>query len=181
MFVATYSSGQESSLAYDELLECKEVVNNDTVQFYYHDDNGNPYYLRYPINSKISFKSDLKNDTLYSSSAGISGDTLTIYLTKQTFGLIIDVNIHVVKDKPLARVTYWTVLPNEPRKLKPKKVALILKNQKLKKGDRLIGSVNIEFTGQVVDELSMKETKISGEINGCFNIVIDKLSRSRLD
>jgi hypothetical protein len=67
----------------------------DTVQYYYEDTSGKPYYIRFRINSNISFKTDVGEHVLYSVSSEIVNDLLVIYLTKQTFGLIIDTNIYV--------------------------------------------------------------------------------------
>lgn len=128
------------------------------------------------MNSNVSFKTNLEDHTLHSSSAEISNDSLIIYLTKQTFGIIINVKIYVINDKPSTTISYWTAFGNDSRRLKAEKVILTLKNKELKKGDKLIGRVDIEFRGKLADPdpAAMRDKKIKGRIDGCFNIRVDK-------
>jgi hypothetical protein len=179
--VFKYSSAQILKLTYDNLLECEEIVAQDTVKYYYEEDNGRPYYRIFPVNSNISFKTDLDEFFLHSSSSEILNNILTIYMTKQTFGLVIDVKIQIIGGKPITTINYWTVFPNETRTLKTEKVTLVLNKKEFKSGENVIGEVNIKFNGNLFDELAMKDKKASGEIDGCFNIPVNKLLKSRLN
>jgi hypothetical protein len=158
-------------------------MSDDTIQYYYERDDGSPFYFTYPINSNVSFKANPENHILHSSSAEISNDSLIIYLTKQSFGLIIDLKIYVVKDKPTATISYWTALGDETRRLKSERVIITFKNKDLKNGDKLIARLNIEFTGKVADPdpAVMRDRKIMGKIEGCVNVQINKILKSRLD
>lgn len=178
-FTFSYASAQKATLKYNPSIECDKLPNRDTVQFYYDDHSGNPDSIVFPVNSSISFKTELGDYILHSTSSELSNDSLIVYLTKQSFGLTINVKLYIVNNKLSTEINYWTVLESTTRRLKPEKAVLNLKNKELGTGDSLIGEVTIKFSGTLLNEYTMAPENIKGEINGCFNIQINKLFKER--
>ena len=163
-------SAQDYSFKVDSLIDCEEIIVKDTIFFPYSDSSNNQLF---PINSEVKFQSDIGDFILHTATAKVKSDTTFIYFTKQSYGLVIDVKLTMIDDKIETQITYWSVI-GEAMNLTNSNTILTLQQNDNQSIERLIGNIEIDFSEKVLEENSMELIKVTGKINGCFNVPIEK-------
>jgi len=169
MLPATACFAQASRVTYNSQLVCESIADASM-------DVPSTGYPAFPGNVRISFTNNVNpHDSLRSASAEVSKNGVRIRLLSDGTSRILNVNLSVVNDHVSCSISEWS--PFGKRILKPQTVTLTLKDKNFKKGNRLIGEIHARFGGQLSDDCNGApcDTDVTGEINGCFNIVIDKL------
>ena len=177
--------GQKFTVKYDPNLITEKKIISDTIYWSYTDSLNNEHMDLYPQNSGVIFIENKDSIILGSTSAKIVKDTLIISISKISYGQQIKVLIRLTNNLNCnGELLYWTAMMGQESTLKINDCNLILSQNNFKKGQNLMGRLNLNFTGIIPDELDIIEveansdnTKVysekSGEIFGEFNIIIE--------
>lgn len=178
------------SASYNPRLKTEKRIATDTIYWKYTDSLHVEHVDLYPQNSKIIFKEDLDSVILGSTYAKFVKDTLHLVVSKMSTGLQIKVNIWIAKNLfGDGEIVYWTASMSQSNSLKISQGTLELNRNRFKKGQNLMGKLNLVFTGSLPDEFvkiattsndggtktngSTGATEKSGKITGSFNVIIE--------
>ncbi len=181
---------QKFNVSYNPSLKTEKRIAEDTVYWKYTDSFQVEHVNLYPQNSHIIFKEEDKDSVILRSTyAMLVKDTLHIVVSKMSYGLQIKVLIRIAKDLRCdGEITYWTATMSQSSSLKINHVNLELNQNRFKKGQNLMGKLNIALNGNLPDEFEKLDTSAndgktkgskrysekSGRIIGSFNVIIDK-------
>jgi hypothetical protein len=181
--------GQKFSVKYNPNIETEKKIISDTIFWSFTDSLNIEHVDLYPQNSDIIFNNNNNKDSIIlgSAYAKIVNDTLNVGISKISFGLQIMVLIRITNNLTCdGEITYWTAMMGQESFLKIKFCNIELNQNKFKKGQNLMGKLNLSYTGIIPEEeLEIIDGKInenevkniysekSGEVIGDFNIIIE--------
>ena len=190
IFLTSTLFGQKFSAKYNPNIETEKKIISDTIYWSYTDSLNIEHVDLYPQNSDIIFIENKDSIILGSAYAKIVKDTLIVGISKISYGLQIKVLIKITNNLNCDGViTYWTAMMGQESSLKIKYCSLELNQNKFKKGQNLMGKLNLNFTGIIPKEFEIIDGNVnadntnrdnsngssekSGEIIGNFNIIIE--------
>jgi hypothetical protein len=173
-FLLSLNIWGQNKIKIDKSLTPDKIVCNDTSFWFDNRDTTWQTLIPYPNNSKVTFNDNFKfGEDITNCIVKLGHDSIFIHLFKITYGLRVYLDITCINDRFSAKFIHDRSNVNVIRTFKVDRCELILNQEEFKKGQTLVGKLNLSFSGSTLDMESNKDKKVSGQLSGLFKSEID--------